>query len=931
MVKRVPGLFIILSFILIILIFSINIVSALSIADFFKDLFTKEKPQPQYSAPSNIFSFAVLGDSRGANAGVSATLRILAGDIKNKNPDLVLFTGDLTKSGDGLNEWKNYMGTLFGKTFPQYGNHDTGSLTNWLSTFRASDASFQNLQSLGVQNYRELSGYEKRVYSFDYKNTHFISLNIVTTSLSQDQKTWLENDLINNRKEHNFVFWHIQAYSMDGHSPINTADRNFMFNLFFDYGVEAVFVGNEHLYGKYIVDGTQFGHSGKQIYQFISGGAGAPLYSCKSGLPANSVCEKTYNYEIINIDGSKVTVKSYRSDNSEIETIYISSLPGTLPPPNNITSPNVLSLSNRAICGSNNIPDTMYIEESRTVFIDLLNNGINSPWDSTITNPYRLGSQQPQDNSIWSIGRVDKVCNVDLSLCSSTPPVLLKPENNIPGATGWYRFWFNIKAPQTPGEYSSYWKMVQDGIEWFGETCGKNINVIQISAPAPTPPPNSQLKDDSNCGSNSIPTQMISGETKTIFIDLFNNGTTQWDSTLSVNPYRLGAVANNNRWGLIRVKTVCTQANPSQCSWQNAVLLTPSNHLPEPNVRYYRFYFNITAPQVNATTNFPSYWRMVQENVKWFGSTCGKNITVLAIATQVATQDTSPPQIIINNPQNTIYSINSVIFNISLNENGDSCKYTLNNWVNSIKMNKETNTRFSYVNSSIGEGSYTVKFSCNDTRGNINNTASISFSINLSTNSCTSVVCGTNAYCNSSAGNCVCNSAYKDCNNNISNGCEVLQTANCSQCTSGETRECLINQSSTRSCLNNTGCIGSQECNETGFWQECQQIGNDDDDNGDDDNLLNRTQNQTRQTTPECTSNSSCLENQFCKNNLCKDISCTGEIKNHSCIEKKSSNKYAILFYLLIFIIILAILIKLLLRKKIIQNSVKWNLIPQKK
>src|SRR5947207_10662850 len=62
---------------------------------------------------------------------------------------------------------------------------------------------------------------------------------------------------------------------------------------------------------------------------------------------------------------------------------------------------------------------------------------------------YRLGSQNPQDNGTWGTGR-------------GALPGPVAPGDQV-------TFNFNVTAPSTPGSYNFPWRMVQDGVEWFGD------------------------------------------------------------------------------------------------------------------------------------------------------------------------------------------------------------------------------------------------------------------------------------------------------------------------------------------------------------------------------------------------------------------------------------------------------------------------------
>ncbi len=90
--------------------------------------------------------------------------------------------------------------------------------------------------------------------------------------------------------------------------------------------------------------------------------------------------------------------------------------------------------------------------------------------------------------------------------------------------------------------------------------------------------------------------------------------------------------------------------------------------------------------------------------------------------------DSIPPQVTIVNPQNITYTSSSIPFNFTLNEAGN-CRYTLNSGVFNYTMTaNSSNTGFNATNSSIADGSYTIRAYCNDTVGNVNYSTSLIFS-----------------------------------------------------------------------------------------------------------------------------------------------------------------------------------------------------------
>jgi hypothetical protein len=68
----------------------------------------------------------------------------------------------------------------------------------------------------------------------------------------------------------------------------------------------------------------------------------------------------------------------------------------------------------------------------------------------TKADGYKLGSQNPQDNTNWGLNRVE-----------------LSPNDRIaPGQSK--TFIFTVTPPSTPGTYNIQWKMVKENVAWFG-------------------------------------------------------------------------------------------------------------------------------------------------------------------------------------------------------------------------------------------------------------------------------------------------------------------------------------------------------------------------------------------------------------------------------------------------------------------------------
>ena len=115
----------------------------------------------------------------------------------------------------------------------------------------------------------------------------------------------------------------------------------------------------------------------------------------------------------------------------------------------------VLSPSNQAAFVSQQVPSAMYVGEPYAVSVTMRNTG-NTTW--TAGSVFKLGSQNPQDNMTWGFNRV--VVTQDVP----------------PGAQ--YTFNFGVTAPSPKGTYNFQWRMVKEGVEWFGAfTDNKAVSV----------------------------------------------------------------------------------------------------------------------------------------------------------------------------------------------------------------------------------------------------------------------------------------------------------------------------------------------------------------------------------------------------------------------------------------------------------------------
>ena len=204
------------------------------------------------------------------------------------------------------------------------------------------------------------------------------------------------------------------------------------------------------------------------------------------------------------------------------------------------------------------VPTVMVPGQVYSVSVTLLNTG-NTSWDPATL--YRLGAQNPQDNATWGDARMKL------------------PGPVTPGTIVTIRF--DVTAPSDVGTYNFQWRMLQEAVGWFGDLT-----------------PNVSVKDGNNDSafvSQNVPASMSPGQKYGVSVTMQNTGRTTWTAA---GLYHLGSQSpqDNSAWGIQRVEL-------------------PNDVPPGANVT---FSFNVTAPANISPYNFQ--WRMVQDNVEWFGA-----------------------------------------------------------------------------------------------------------------------------------------------------------------------------------------------------------------------------------------------------------------------------------------------------------------------
>jgi len=218
-------------------------------------------------------------------------------------------------------------------------------------------------------------------------------------------------------------------------------------------------------------------------------------------------------------------------------------------------------VANDAVYVAQSVPAVMNVGQQYQVSVTMRNTGSNT-WSP---GSYRLGAQTPHDNSNWGSSRV------------------VLPSNVAPGqqlVVAW-----TVTAPPGAGIYNFQWRLLNLGVEWFGER-SLNVAVHVQGGPA--------LVNASAYVAQTIPTVMTAGRRYPVSVRMRNTGTTTWTS----GGYQLGAQNphDNANWGTGRVPLDASVAPGAEktIAWM------------------------VTAPTQVGTYDFQ--WRLLQLGLEWFGA-----------------------------------------------------------------------------------------------------------------------------------------------------------------------------------------------------------------------------------------------------------------------------------------------------------------------
>ena len=179
-----------------------------------------------------------------------------------------------------------------------------------------------------------------------------------------------------------------------------------------------------------------------------SGAAITSLDVLDNGVVVHSVNAASVNQALWMSAGATHAIQIRANDNKGKSTLSAA---------RNIT----VLINDASFVSAQNVPGTMLPGATTNVSVTMKNTG-TSTW--TAGTSYLLGAQKPQDNTTWRASN-----RVTL------------PASVAPG--GQQTFSFDIKAPAVNGSYGFQWQMVQEFVGWFGAMSPDTTIAVATQAP----------------------------------------------------------------------------------------------------------------------------------------------------------------------------------------------------------------------------------------------------------------------------------------------------------------------------------------------------------------------------------------------------------------------------------------------------------------
>ena len=277
------------------------------------------------TAGPQALKFVSFGDSgMGTDEQRQLVSRMMAHNAK-----LVVHTGDLVYPTGTYEGYEKFYFDLYRQMmtevpfFPCPGNHDY---------YEFHCAPYREVHSLPTDGVSQTDS--GRYYSYDWGNTHFISLDS-NDSLAEavaghgKMLEWLEADLQKTDKYWRIVYIHHPAYSAGIHAGETECElvRNYVAPILDRYSVPLVLNGHEHSYQRsFTIKGGKVTGTGDGTLYITTGGGGATLHPVSTS-PFVEVAQSRHHYVVCDVNGGAAQIRAFGLEGDVFDTVSITPKP----------------------------------------------------------------------------------------------------------------------------------------------------------------------------------------------------------------------------------------------------------------------------------------------------------------------------------------------------------------------------------------------------------------------------------------------------------------------------------------------------------------------------------------------------------------------------------------------------------------------------
>jgi hypothetical protein len=253
------------------------------------------------------------------------------------NPAFTLYAGDGESEGFTIAGTNSFLAAIDGnssngvsaRTFFVRGNHDALDTSGWQQYYELASVA----GAVGATHYSAFT--PDLTYSFDYKNSHFVAIDVPGDAdvITPAQISWLDGDLAAAEVRgltHAFIYFHGPIFCVESvHCEFTGASGSYAPQKLIEVLnkhplVSASFHGHEHVLAYTHMDTTRLPSLTHDFEEIVAGTAGAPGYPCDS--PARTEwCDSVNGFATVDVSGRAVKVSFYQQGiSAPIKTIDFS-------------------------------------------------------------------------------------------------------------------------------------------------------------------------------------------------------------------------------------------------------------------------------------------------------------------------------------------------------------------------------------------------------------------------------------------------------------------------------------------------------------------------------------------------------------------------------------------------------------------------------